>query len=63
MANRQLTLKTLASHKKHGSVVLEQLNGLLEAKSITSEDIDLIPCLEQDFGPNYRDRITSMSEL
>lgn len=62
MANRQLTLKTLASHKKHGSVVLEQLNGLLEAKTITSEDIDLIPCLEQDFGPNYRDRITSMSE-
>jgi hypothetical protein len=60
MANRQLTEKLIASHKKHGAQVLEQFDGLLEAKSVKPDDICLVTCIEHDFGPNWRDRVMNM---
>lgn len=58
MANRKLTEKLIAAIKKHGDEqVLEQLDGALAAKSIKGQDLDLVACLESDFGPNWRNRI------
>lgn len=63
MANRQLTEKLLKDHKAHGDQVLEQLNEALEAGSgIKPSDIDLVPCLEQDFGPNWKSKVNSLSD-
>lgn len=62
MANRQLTEKLIAAHKKHGGQVLEQFDGLLEAKTVKPDEICLVTCLEQDFGPNWRDRVMNAEQ-
>lgn len=55
MANRQLTEKLLRDMKKHKETdVLEALDGAIEAGSIKASDLDLVPCLESDFGPDWR---------
>lgn len=62
MANRQLTQKLINDVKKHGNSVLEQVDGAIEAKAIKPFDIDLVTCLESDFGSSYRDQVLTVSD-
>lgn len=60
MANRQLTKKVIDAYKKHGEQVLEEFDEALESKQIKPLDIDLNYCVEQDFGPNFKEKIMNM---
>lgn len=64
MANRLLTEKILRDHKKHGEQVLEQLEVAMETKDsgFRPQDVDLVVCLEQDFGPNWKHKVNTMGD-
>ena len=61
MANRQMTQKIVNSLKKHGDVVLEEFDEALESKQVKPLDIDLNFCVEHDFGPDFKRKITEGS--
>lgn len=64
MANRQLTETLIKDHKKHGDVVLEQFSEVLESEkpAYKPADIDLVACLEHDFGPKFREVVPRISD-
>lgn len=62
MANRQLTKTVIEKFKKHGDVVLEEFDEALESKQIKPADIDLNFCVEHDFGPDFKHKLTNMSD-
>jgi len=60
--NRAVTQQILRDHKKHGDAVFEELDEILEAGQIQATELDLVSCLEHDFGVGYRRDVMTMGD-